>query len=121
MFLFMLLRFVFKNMVTTRRKDFAIFRSVGANKKFLGHLILLEQVIQIAIGTWITATIVFILVLSNDRIESIMKFVTAFDMLVVLFIFSFMTIRTPLRYNKLIFEISVIDTLRSSTEVISYD
>lgn len=121
MFLFMLLRFVFRNMVTTRRKDFAIFRSVGANKKFLGHLILLEQSIQIVIGTLITAIIVLILVLVNDRIETIMKFVNVIDMIVVLFIFSFMTIRTPLRYNKLIFEISVIDTLRSSTEVTSYD
>jgi putative ABC transport system permease protein len=117
MFMFTLLRFVFKNMVATRRKDFAIFRSVGANQKFLSFLVVLEQVIQILIGTAITFIIVLILVLVSDKVESIMKFISFLDMLVVFLIFSFMTIRTPVKFNQMIFEISVIDTLRSSAEV----
>ncbi|MDO9628810.1 MAG: ABC transporter ATP-binding protein/permease [Acholeplasmataceae bacterium] len=117
MFMFTLLRFVFKNMVATRRKDFAIFRSVGANQKFLSFLVVMEQVIQILIGTALTFIIVLILVLSNDKVESIMKFISILDIIVVLAIFSYMTIRTPVKFNQMIFEISVIDTLRSSTEV----
>lgn len=117
MFMFTLLRFVFKNMVATRRKDFAIFRSVGANQKFLSFLVVLEQVIQILIGTALTFIVVFILVLTSDRIETIMKYISVLDVLVVFAIFSFMTIRTPVKFNQMIFEISVIDTLRSSTEV----
>ena len=117
MFMFTLLRFVFKNMVATRRKDFAIFRSVGANQKFLTSLVVLEQTIQILIGTAITFIIVFLLALSVDRVEAIMKYITLLDIMVVFSIFSFMTIRTPVKFNQMIFEISVIDTLRSSTEV----
>jgi putative ABC transport system permease protein len=50
----MLLRVVFKNMVATRRKDFAIYRSIGASKRFLGRLIFLEQSLQIIIGSILT-------------------------------------------------------------------
>jgi putative ABC transport system permease protein len=117
LFIFTILRFVFKNMVKTRRKDFAIFRSVGANKNFLGYLIVLEQLIQIFIGTILTVFVIGILALLFQSIENTMKYINLLDVLVVFIVFSYMTIRTPMIYNKQIFEISVIDTLRSSTEV----
>jgi putative ABC transport system permease protein len=117
LFIFTILRFVFKNMVKTRRKDFAILRSVGANKKFLSYLIVLEQTVQILIGTMLTVLVIGILTIIIPPIENVLKFISIIDILVVFIIFSYMTIRTPMIYNKQIFEISVIDTLRSSTEV----
>lgn len=115
--MFTLLKFVFKNMILTRQKDFAVFRSVGANQSFISLLVVLEQVVQILIGTVLTVIIVFILVISVEQIENIMKYISFLDILVVFTIFSFMMIRTPMKFNQMISKISVIDTLRSSTEV----
>jgi putative ABC transport system permease protein len=116
-FMFTILRFVFKNMLETRRKDFAIYRSVGASKKFLKTLILREIIIQILLGTLLTAIVIVVSSIYVGRIQNTMRFITAGDILFILFVFSYMTIRTSVKYNESIYQISVIDTLNKSLEV----
>ena len=113
----MLLRVVFKNMVATRRKDFAIYRSIGASKRFLGRLIFLEQSLQIIIGSILTLLLGFILVLFVPTVQNSLRYIEAIDILVVFFVFSYMTIITPIKFNQSIYEISVIETLSKSAEV----
>ena len=113
----MLLRVVFKNMVATRRKDFAIYRSIGASKRFLGRLIFLEQSLQIIIGTILTLLFGLILVLFVPTVQNSLRYIETIDILVVFFVFSYMTIITPIKFNQSIYEISVIETLSKSAEV----
>jgi len=116
-FLLMLLRVVFKNMVQKRRKDFAIFRSIGASQKFLGRMIFIEQALHIIFGSLLTLIILIISVISIPSVQTSIRYITAIDMAVVFIVFSYMMIATPLKYNQSIFEISVIDTLTKSAEV----
>ena len=113
----MLLRVVFKNMVATRRKDFAIYRSIGASKRFLGRLIFLEQSLQIIIGSILTLLFGLILVLFVPTVQNSLRYIETIDILVVFFVFSYMTIITPIKFNQSIYEISVIETLSKSAEV----
>jgi len=113
----MLLRVVFKNMVATRRKDFAIYRSIGASKRFLGRLIFLEQSLQIIIGSLLTLIFGLILVLLIPTVQNSLRYIETIDILIVFFVFSYMTIITPIKFNQSIYEISVIETLSKSAEV----
>ncbi|PKK99481.1 MAG: hypothetical protein CVV57_00035 [Tenericutes bacterium HGW-Tenericutes-2] len=113
----MLLRVVFKNMVATRRKDFAIYRSIGASKRFLGRLIFLEQSLQIIIGSILTLLFGLILVLFVPTVQNSLRYIETIDILIVFFVFSYMTIITPIKFNQSIYEISVIETLSKSAEV----
>ena len=113
----MLLRVVFKNMVATRRKDFAIYRSIGASKRFLGRLIFLEQSLQIIIGSLLTILFGLILVLFVPTVQNSLRYIEAIDIIIVFLVFSYMTIITPIKFNQSIYEISVIETLSKSAEV----
>jgi putative ABC transport system permease protein len=113
----LLLRLIFKNMVQTRRKDFAIYRSIGASKKFLSRLIFFEQVLQIVIGTVLTGLLTLILVLSVLQIQNSLRYIEPFDIVLVFLVFSYMTLITPLKYNQMIYEVSVIETLSKVWEV----
>jgi ABC-type lipoprotein release transport system permease subunit len=113
----LLLRLIFKNMVQTRRKDFAIYRSIGASKKFLSRLIFFEQVLQIVIGTVLTGLLTLILVLSVLQIQNSLRYIEPFDIAIVFLVFSYMTLITPLKYNQMIYEVSVIETLSKVWEV----
>lgn len=113
----MLLRVVFKNMVATRRKDFAIYRSIGASKRFLGRLIFLEQSLQILIGSLLTILLGIILVIFVPTVQNSLRYIEAIDIIIVFLVFSYMTIITPLKFNQSIYEISVIETLSKSAEV----
>jgi putative ABC transport system permease protein len=113
----MLLRVVFKNMVATRRKDFAIYRSIGASKRFLGRLIFLEQSLQILIGSILTIIFGLILVLFVPTVQNSLRYIEAIDVIIVFLVFSYMTIITPIKFNQSIYEISVIETLSKSAEV----
>jgi len=109
-------RIVFKHMVQTRRKDFAIYRSIGASKGFLGRLIFMEQIFQITFGTLITASLSIIIILFVPTVQRSLRFVSIIDILIIIFVYAYMAIITPLRYQQSIYEISVIDTLTRSGE-----
>lgn len=116
-FLLMLLRIVFKNMVSKRRKDFAIFRSIGASQRFIGRMIFIEQGLHIILGTLMSAIIILIAIMVIPEMQSSIRYITFLDMSIVVIIFSYMMMATPLKYIQTIFEISVIDTLTKSQEV----
>ncbi|MBE0701497.1 MAG: ABC transporter ATP-binding protein/permease [Acholeplasmataceae bacterium] len=115
--MFTLLRVVFKNMVVTRRKDFAIYRSVGASKRFLGVLILIEQVLQVVLGSIITFGVAYVLMASFPLIYNSMRFIQFLDVFIIFAVFAYMTMTIPFKFNQSIFHISVIETLTKSAEV----
>ena len=79
--LFMLVGFVFKQMIKTRRKDFAIFRSVGANQNFISKLMITEQFIQLLLGSVMTFILIFVLYHQSDEVMNILKICVHFRLL----------------------------------------
>jgi hypothetical protein len=68
-------------------------------------------------GTLLTTIVIIVSSFYVGRIENTMRFITVGDILFILFVFSYMTIRTSVKYNESIYQISVIDTLNKSLEV----
>ena len=87
-------------------------------KTFLGHLVFLEQGYQILFGTLITGLLTIILVTSVPVITNNLRFVAFFDIAVIFMVYAYLAVITPFRYQQSIFEISVIETLTNSGDII---
>lgn len=114
MFLYSIVHAVTKNVMNARKKDFAIYRSIGANKATLAQLVVIEQVIMSTIGFIIT--ILLITVLSNNVyvLTATIKYMEVKDYFILLGAFMFFGAWLGLRFNKKVFNQSVIETLTQS-------
>ncbi|MFU8793567.1 MAG: ATP-binding cassette domain-containing protein [Acholeplasmataceae bacterium] len=113
-FLYSIVHAVTRNIMNARKKDFAIFRSIGANQKILARLVVLEQVILSAVGFVIT---IIILNLVGDLIPMLsqtLQYMRASDFAILLFAFLGFGAWLGLRFNKKVFGQSVIETLSMS-------
>lgn len=63
-FLYIILNLVVKSVIDSRRKDFVIFRSIGASKRDLKRMLLIEQILFASIGYLLAYTTLMILDLS---------------------------------------------------------
>jgi ABC-type lipoprotein export system ATPase subunit/ABC-type lipoprotein release transport system permease subunit len=114
MFLYSIVHAVTKNVMNARKKDFAIYRSIGANKATLAQLVVIEQVMMSTIGFIIT--ILLITVLSNNIyvLTATIKYMEVKDYFILLGAFMFFGAWLGLRFNKKVFNQSVIETLTQS-------
>ncbi|BCR35925.1 ABC transporter ATP-binding protein/permease [Mariniplasma anaerobium] len=114
MFLYSIVHAVTKNVMNARKKDFAIYRSIGANKATLAQLVVIEQVMMSTIGFAIT--ILLITVLSNNIyvLTATIKYMEVKDYFILLGAFMFFGAWLGLRFNKKVFNQSVIETLTQS-------
>ncbi len=117
LFLYSIVHAVSKNTMRSRSKDFAIYRSIGAQKTVIARLVVVEQV-MIAFGS-----IVFMLIAINSIsyfIASIRTYLTilTFNNYLYLFIlFMLFGAWLGLRFNKRVFKQSVIENINISKEV----
>lgn len=113
-FLYSIVHAVTKNVMNARKKDFAIYRSIGANKATLAQLVVLEQVMMSTIGFIIT--ILLITLLSNNIyvLTATIKYMEVRDYFILLGAFMFFGAWLGLRFNKKVFNQSVIETLTQS-------
>ncbi len=114
--LYSIVHAVSKNIMKSRKKDFAIFRSIGTNKVTLARLVVLEQVFIAAISTVLMFTV--LLVLSNyvASIYEIIQFMEIMDYVILVIVFLLFGAWLGLRFNKKIFRQSVIESIVSSRE-----
>ena len=116
MFLYTVLHAVTKNVMASRKKDFAIYRSIGANKTTLGKLIILEQVIISLLSLFI------VLIFSNIGsyfslfLQGITSYLLFKDYILLIFIFMFFGIIVGVRFNKKVFNQTVVETLSLDRE-----
>jgi ABC-type lipoprotein export system ATPase subunit len=107
---------VSKNIMKSRKKDFAIFRSIGTNKSTLAKLVILEQIaIAVISSSLMLAT--FIILGNRVRfIYNIIQYMEFMDYLTLILLFYLFGAWLGLRFNKKIFQQSVIESIVTARE-----
>ncbi|AUD65220.1 hypothetical protein BK011_05805 [Tenericutes bacterium MZ-XQ] len=114
LFLYSIVHAVTKNVMNARKKDFAIFRSIGANKTTLAQLVVLEQVIMSTVGFIITMIIINLISSNITLIAADIQYMQVRDYMILLGAFMLFGAWLGLRFNKKVFKQSVIETLSQS-------
>ena len=114
MFLYSIVHAVTKNVMIARKRDFAIFRSVGTNQTTLGRLVVIEQVIMNVVAFVITIIGIQILSANVSIIRSALTYMEISDYVILLVAFAFFGFWLGLRFNRKVFKQTVIETLTSS-------
>lgn len=117
LFLYLIVHAVTKNTMRSRSKDFAIYRSIGAQQTSIARLVVVEQV-MIALGS-----IIFMLITINilgiyiAQIGANLRVLTLSNYLYLFVIFILFGMWLGLRFNKRVFKQSVIENINLSKEV----
>ena len=114
MFLYSIVHAVTKNVMNARKKDFAIYRSIGANQSALAKLVVIEQVIMALVGFVITLLILNLLSKNVPVIGRTLPYMEIRDYFILIFAFVGFGVWLGLRFNKRVFKQSVIETLSQS-------
>lgn len=116
LFLYSIVHAVTRNVMNARKKDFAIFRSIGANQYVLARLVVIEQVIISVTGFILTLIILNLLSSSVPMIGNTIPYMERQDYLILFGVFVLFGTWLGLRFNKKVFRQSVIETLTMSRE-----
>ena len=114
LFLYSIVHAVTKNVMNARKKDFAIFRSIGANQTTLAQLVVLEQVLMSTVGFIITILLLRFLGSSVTFLTADIQYMEVKDYFILLAAFMLFGAWLGLRFNKKVFKQSVIETLSQS-------
>ena len=116
LFLYSIVHAVTRNVMNARKKDFAIFRSIGANQSMLARLVILEQVLMSMTGFVITIIVLNILANNITYIGTTIQYMETRDYVILFTAFILFGAWLGLRFNKRVFKQSVIETLTASRE-----
>lgn len=114
MFLYSIVHAVSKNVMANRKNDFAIFRSIGTNKSMLAKMVVLEQVIINFVGFVTTFLILFLLRDNLSFVRNSIAYMRIIDYFILMGIFLLFGVWLGLRFNKRVFNQSVIEILTVS-------
>ncbi len=115
-FLYSIVHAVTKNVMVARKRDFAIFRSVGTSQATLGRLVVLEQIIMNVAAFLITIIAIQILGANVSLIRAALTYMEFKDYLILLVAFALFGAWLGLRFNRKVFKQTVIETLTSSKD-----
>lgn len=109
--LYSVIHAVTKNMMKSRIKDFSIFRSVGAHKKTLAILVIIEQVILSMMGLFFALIIFQIIINTTDDHGLTIEYMRFYDYLILISSIILLGCWLGVRYNKKVFDLTVIQAL----------
>lgn len=115
-FLYAILHSVTKNVMASRQKDFAIYRSIGSNKRDLGKLVIIEQVILSLLALFIVLIIFNVLAYFFIEFMLVVSYLTFSDYIILLIIFTVFGALLGIRFNRKVFKQSVVETLSLARE-----
>lgn len=115
--IYLIVHVVMRNMMKSRQKDFAVFRSIGANKSTLAKLVILEQVVLSITGFALTILLIFLLTRFVPILGLALIYMTILDYLILLLLFMIFGMWLGARFNRKIFKFSVIENITMSKEV----
>lgn len=116
MLLGFIIQIVTKNIMRSRQKDFAIYRSIGANKYILARLVVFEQILLSIIAFMFTLIALIILKTYVYNISKTILYIQFIDYIIILAILILLGMRIGLKFNRKVFNQSVIETLSESRE-----
>ena len=114
LFLYAIVHAVTRNVMNARKKDFAIYRSIGANQTSLAKLVVIEQIFMAFIGFVLTLVILNLLSSTIPVIQRTLPYMEIQDYIILMFAFVLFGLWLGLRFNKKVFNQSVIETLTAS-------
>ena len=114
LFLYSIVHAVSKNTMNSRKKDFAIFRSIGTNRSTLARLVVIEQMMMAVIGFIIALIIMRLLGEYVFFLRETLDYMELRDYFYLLIVFVLFGGWLGLRFNKRVFNQSVIETLTQS-------
>lgn len=114
--LYLIVHAVTKNVMKARKKDFAIFRSIGTSKQTLARLVLLEQIFIAGISSTIMITAILVASYYVPSIYQSTQYMEVSDYVMLVALFLAFGAWLGLRFNKRIFQQSVIESIVTSKE-----
>ena len=111
-FIYIILNLVIKSIIQSRRKDFIIFRSIGASKNDLRKLLSLEQVLYNSFG-FVLSFIPLIVMNTYIPLFKVMRYITVPIYMVFFIIFLLVLLSINNKFANKLFGKSVITTLKS--------
>jgi ABC-type lipoprotein export system ATPase subunit len=105
-----------RNVYQARKKDFTIFRSIGANRSFLAKQMIVEQLFSTIIAFSIIVIVIQLLSIYNYQVSRTMLHVNGWQYLILFAISVVLSIQVVLKSNRQIFNISVVSSLNESGE-----
>lgn len=115
-FLYFILFSVMKNVMNSRKKDFAIFRSIGANESKLGLLVIFEQLLMMIVSFLISMIVIMIIRYYDFSTNLVMEQMLISDYIILFLTFTYLSIWLARRFNKKTFKFSVIENITESKE-----
>ncbi|MDY0210570.1 MAG: ABC transporter ATP-binding protein/permease [Acholeplasma sp.] len=112
LFIYIILNLVLKSIIQSRKKDFVIFRSIGASQIDLKRMLMLEQVVYVSIGF----VLMFIpLIIMNQRIDvfKVLEHLKFRSYLIIYGAFLLILLMIARKFSIKLFGRSVITTLKS--------
>jgi putative ABC transport system permease protein len=116
LFLYAVIHAVTKNMMTSRKKDFAIFRSVGAHETTLSVLVILEQILLSVFGLSLSIMILNLIVMFVPNHGLTIEYMGIVDYMILVLSITLLGLWLGLRFNKRVFHQTVIQSLTSGGE-----
>ncbi len=101
-----------RNIMQSRKKDYVIFRSIGASKRDLNRITLIELIMVFGFATSIVYLALMINAAIPSQIPNFLNFYTLGDYLFAFALLIALAVLLGLRFNKHIFQDSVITALR---------
>ncbi len=111
-FIYIILNLVIKSIIQSRRKDFIIFRSIGASKNDLRKLLSIEQVLYNSFG-FVLSFIPLIVMNTYIPLFKVMRYITVPIYMVFFTIFLLVLLSINNKFANKLFGKSVITTLKS--------
>lgn len=107
---------VTKNIMKSRKKDFAIFRSIGTNKSTLAKLVVLEQMMIAAISSVIMLLVLQVLGSQVPSIYKNIQYMEIADYITLVAAFLLFGAWLGVRFNKRVFKQTVIESIVTAKE-----
>lgn len=104
---------IFKAIINTKLRDYAIFRTIGANQQTIKRMIYYENYLAAIVGYIIVLVVMIVLNNTVPAMQMILKFYTIPSYLVLLAMAIFMAFSISSRYVRKVFKESVNRTLKA--------
>jgi putative ABC transport system permease protein len=104
---------IFKAIINTKLRDYAIFRTIGANQSLITNMIYLENVFTAAVAYLGLLTVILVFKMPGAFLYDVLKFYNLGSLIILLGMMLLMAVLISRRYCKKIFKDSVQKTLKS--------
>ena len=108
----MILLIVLRNVQNSKKKDYLIFRSIGASKKDLNKITIIELFFTVILAYVVTLLLLVVNEMFDTFIPQYLKFFTVKSYLIIFLMLTILSLLLGNRFNKKIFSTSVITSLK---------